>query len=257
MINCCKSKSSLLSLALLLGFTTTVLSANIEQNLNVSAKTNAIGQSSQQKIDKLSNETENLLREYQRFLQQADYQQAYNNELKQRLIEQEEELSKLEQQIAEVQITRLHILPLLREMVESLKQFVQLDLPFEKEARLQSIEKLETLLATSSVSIAEKFRRVMEAWQAENDLSYNIGQYRGDVTQGGEQIAVEFLRIGRSQLYYQTLDGKKSAFWSKPEKKWQLLDGKYNSEIRAGIRVAAKQLPPQLLTLPVDNREVK
>ena len=243
--------------ALLLGLSITAYSATVEQSLSTEAQTNRAGQQSQKQVSKLDSETRELLQEYQRLLQQADYQKSYNQELKQLLQEQAQEMQSLQQQVADVQITRLHVMPLLRDMVAGLKQFIELDLPFETEARLASVKKLETLLASASVPLAEKFRRVMEAYQAESDYSYQLGSYSDKLLIDGSERAVELLRIGRSSLYFQTPDGKQSGYWNREQKAWQLLDNSYNRVIRQGIRLAAKQLPPQLITLPVAGKEVQ
>lgn len=248
-----KLTSTLLGLAVGM----TVNAASIEQSLQTEGETSAAGRQSQQTVNKLDSETEQLLREYQRLMQQADYQEAYNTELEHRLKEQEHELEQLQQQIADVQITRLHVMPLLRDMVDGLKQFVELDLPFEQEARLESVKKLETLLASGTTPLAEKFRRVMEAWQAESDYSYQLGTYRDTATVNDKTVTVEFLRIGRTALYFQTLDGEQSGYWNRSAKQWQILDEGWNRPIRKGIRIADKQLPPELLTAPVDSREVQ
>lgn len=231
--------------------------ASVQQNLVVEGQTHEAGKQSQQKVNTLSRETDELLREYQRLLQQADYQEAYNAELAHLLEEQKKELQSLKQQVADVQITRLHIMPFLREKVAELKQFIELDLPFEREARLASVQRLESVLATSSISIAEKFRRVMEAWQTESDYSYELASYRDELQLNGESLSVEFLRIGRTALYFQSLDGKRSGIWRTTKETWQELDSSYNNAIRQGIRVAQKQLPPQLLSLPVVAEEVR
>lgn len=231
--------------------------ATIDKALAVEGQTHEAARQSQQKINTLDAETQALLKEYQQLMQQGDYQQALNRELELRVQEQEQEISQLQQQIADVQITRLHMLPLLREMVAALKQFVELDLPFEKDARLESITRLEQLLASGSVPIAEKFRRVMEAWQAESDYSYEPYSYRDVVQLEGEELSVDYLRIGRHAWYFQSLDGKRSGYWQPQQKQWLLLDAKYNDAVREGLRLAQRQLAPQLLTLPVAVAEVQ
>lgn len=226
-----------------------VYSATIEQSLNEESKTNIMGQKNQRSVSKLSNETDELLRQYQRILQKADYQKSFNEELKYQIEEQEQEITLIEQQTEDVQITRLHILPLLREMVSSLKSFIELDLPFERNARLLSVTQLESLLA-SGAPVSEKFRRVFELYQAESDYSYSVSQYRETLRLNGESLSVDILRIGRLALYYQTLNGDRSGIWDVSKKQWLNLKDSHNKSIREGMRVAAKQLAPQLLVLP-------
>jgi hypothetical protein len=231
--------------------------ATLDKTLGVEGQTHEAARQSQQKVDALDSETQALLHEYQQLMQQGDYQQGLNQELELRVQEQALEIEKLQQQIADVQITRLHMMPLLREMVAALKQFIELDLPFEKAARLQSITQLEQLLASATVPIAEKFRRVMEAWQAESDYSYELYSYRDVVQLEGEELSVDYLRIGRNAWYFLSLDGKRSGYWHAQKKQWLILDTQFNASVREGLRLAQRQLAPRLLALPVAAAEVK
>ena len=242
---------------LLLAMPSVALASSVQQTLEVEGETNIAGQQSQQKISELSRETQELLREYRQLMQQADYQQAYNQELERRLQEQEQEMQELQEDIAEVQITRLHVMPLLRDMVQALEQFVELDLPFEQEARLASVKRLEDVLASGNTPLAEKFRRVMEAWQAESDYSYEIHSYRDELLLDDRELKADFLRIGRSAWYFQTLNGEKSGYWDRGRGEWQLLAPRHNAAVRRAIRLADQQLAPELLTLPVAADEVQ
>ena len=65
---------------------------------------------------------------------------------------------------------------------------------------------------------------------------------------------VDFLRIGRVSLYYLSLDGVEAGIWH--DNAWQKLDDSYRQSISLGLKVAKKQLPPDLLVLPVRTAEV-
>ena len=64
--------------------------------------------------------------------------------------------------------------------------------------------------------------------------------------------SVDFLRVGCVGLYYQTLDGSESGFWNGKRGSWEMLDASYRTAVRDGLRIARKQTPPELLTLPVN-----
>ena len=66
---------------------------------------------------------------------------------------------------------------------------------------------------------------------------------------------MEFLRIGRIALLYQTADGKLSGAWDQDERKWVTLGNEYKNSIRQGLRIANKQIAPDLVLLPVDTPE--
>jgi hypothetical protein len=66
---------------------------------------------------------------------------------------------------------------------------------------------------------------------------------------------VDFLRVGRVTLLYQTLDGKEIGAWNEAGGAWQALDGGYRPAVRQGLRIARKQAAPDLLRLPVPAAE--
>jgi hypothetical protein len=222
----------------------------LTDSLNNNRQTLDIGKSSQERVDHLMSETDKLLNEYQALLQKSEYQKSYNNELRILKEEQVEELISLDQQLKDIVITKQKLLPLLREMVSTLTQFIKLDLPFKKKQRLIALDKLNQVLSSSSTSISEKYRRVMEMYQAENDYNYDLEVYRDTVELNNERLSVQILRIGRSHLYLQTMDGKTSAMWNKESKAWGVLDNRYHLNIRKAMRVASKKSAPELLELP-------
>jgi hypothetical protein len=56
-------------------------------------------------------------------------------------------------------------------------------------------------------------------------------------------------------LYYQTSDQKTSYMWDGVNRDWKQLDGGQNRNIRKAIKVAAKTVAPELLSLIVPAPE--
>lgn len=231
------------------------LAASLEQNLQTENQTQKMGQQSQQKVDQLDREARESLNEYQRLMRQTDYQKAYNEELKHSLVSQEETINSLKKQLEDVQLTRLHILPFLKEKTSQLKAFIELDLPFQQEQRLEAVERLETVLNSGKYSLAEKYRRVMEAWQTESDMSYQLNHYRAELTFQDKSLSGHFLQIGRIALLFQGLDGKLSLLWDKQAKQWQQLSESEAADIQKALRIANKQMPPEFLALPIQGEQ--
>ena len=48
-----------------------------------------------------------------------------------------------------------------------------------------------------------------------------------------------------------TLDGLEAGMWDAASQQWQVLSADYLQPIGQGLKVALKQLPPDLLVLPV------
>lgn len=211
---------------------------------------------SQARIDELSNDARRMFEKYKTLLRNTQFQDEYNTELKRIIYEQELEVVSLEQQIAEVKITQQRIFPLVKEMVKRLEQFVGLDVPFLKQERKTRLKKLRDKLNRPDLSVGEKYRFVLEAYQIENDYGRTIEAYNGRLPGEAENRMVEFLRIGRLALYYQTLNGEEIGQWSQKEKHWIVLSNDHKPDIQKGLRIAKKQLAPDLLVLPVKTAEV-
>ena len=135
-------------------------------------------------------------------------------------------------------------------MIDAVNQFVAADVPFLKEERMARVSKLNDLMGRSDVTAAEKYRKVMEAYQAEIEYGRTIESYRGELA-GETPREVDFLRIGRIALVYQSLDGQELGIWNTNSNSWQPLAPEYKSKVMAGIRIAREQAAPDLIKVPV------
>ncbi|PTT79552.1 hypothetical protein DBR41_21520, partial [Pseudomonas sp. HMWF010] len=75
--------------------------------------------------------------------------------------------------------------------------------------------------------------------------------WRGELPNEGTSRSVEFLRLGRVMLYFQTLDGHESGWWNPQTRRWQLLDGSARRPLRQAIAIARQEQAPAVLDLPV------
>jgi len=208
---------------------------------------------SQQKIDVLDDRTRTMLEQYRTATRETKALVTYNKHLQELLKSQETEKLLLQQQLDEIETTQREIVPLILDMQQSLEQFVQLDLPFLPEERQHRITQLKEMIPRADVSNAEKFRRILEAYQIENDYGNTIEAYRANIELNGKISAVDFLRIGRIALYYQRLDGSETGYWNSSDKSWETLSSEFRNPIRQGLRIARKEAAPDLLTLPIKS----
>ena len=208
---------------------------------------------SQKNIDGLDDRTRKMLEQYRSAIRQTKTLLTYNGHLKALLNSQEAEKLSFEQQLEQIETTQREIVPLILNMQQSLAQFVELDLPFLPEERQQRIIRLKDMMTRADVTNAEKFRRIIEAYQIENDYGNTIEAYRANIELAGEISSVDFLRLGRVALYYQRLDGSETGYWNNTEKRWETLPAEYRNSIRQGLRIARKEAAPDLLTLPVST----
>lgn len=206
---------------------------------------------SQKKIDRISDESEELLGQYRYENERIDALEAYNSQLERLIESQNQELAQIEEQVGEVQDVEREILPLMQRMVESVARLIELDLPFLIEERRDRVEMLRSLMDRADVTISEKFRRVLEAYQIESDYGRTVDTYRDEIDLEGGPRIVDVLSVGRVVLLYQTLDGEASGIWDAETRSWHPLPRIHNADIRRGIRIALDQEAPNLLQLPV------
>jgi len=224
--------------------------AEVKDSLNVVSKTNRGAVDSQKKIDQLAWETKDMLEEYRKLQDGTEYQAAYTRELEELDVAQQAQIDSLNEQIAQVRITRQRIVPLMRSMADALEKFVVLDLPFHHEERINGVLQLKQRLNQPDLSLSAKFRLLLEAYQLEQGYGGNIEAWRGPLQFQDQELSVEYLRVGRVALYFQSLDGVNSGYWNAAEDTWVTLDEAHNRAMLQAMRVAKNMTAPQLLQLP-------
>lgn len=227
----------------------------VDRALQTVEETGKSAAASQDKIDLLSAETRSMLEQYREATWKAQQLEVYNQQMQQLLASQESRRESLQRQVEEVAVTEREITPLMLRMIDALENFVDLDLPFLAQERRERVEKLRAMMTDSAVSTAERFRRVLEAYQVEADYGRSIEAYRGKLAFPDGERAVEFLRLGRTMLYYLAIDRDRGGYWSQAQDEWVALDSDYYSAIETALKVAEEKIAPQLLELPVSAPE--
>lgn len=210
-------------------------------------------QVAQEKIDKLDAESKKLTNEYKDTIVEYEILNRYDNQLQKITESQAEEIKNLVNQIDSLDETNKYVLPLLERMVFTLRDLIELDIPFLLDERMLRLEELESILYQANFSTAEKFRKIYEAYQIENEYGRTIEAYSGNININGVNLAAQFFRLGRLNLFYMTPDQDETGYWNKDTNSWLHLGGKYSDEIDSALKVAYKQAPPDFITLPVQG----
>lgn len=209
----------------------------------------------QQRINELDDATRTMLNDYRQMTQQVQDLAAYNEQLSKLVATQRVEMADYERQFEDLEITKRRILPLIVRMIEVLEEFVSVDIPFLERERTMRIAELKKLMERPDVATSEKYRRVSEAYQIELEYGHTIEAYEGEMDDNGEARTVNFLRFGRLGLYYMSLDGLDIGYWDNNADSWVQLGSEYRQPLDRGIRIARKQLPPDLIRLPIPAPE--
>ena len=214
----------------------------------VSADDSAVA--SQERVAALSDETRDILLQYRQYLRETESLREYGEQLAAQVQSQTDEMEFVKQQLVEIETTAREVLPLMQKMLDTLERFVKLDLPFQLEERRKRVASLREAMHRADVTISEKYRRIIEAYQIETDYGRTLEAYQGDLGEGENIRTVRFLRLGRVALLYQTLDGEETGYFDAQQKQW-VEDDSYRSAVRHGFAVADKASAPDLLEAPV------
>ena len=210
---------------------------------------------SQRRVDDLDEETQDMLDEYMRVRQQTERLEVYNDQVERLIRSQEDEMASLEEQIEEVEVVEREIYPLMIRMIENLERFIELDMPLELEEREERVAGLWDTMDRADVTVSEKFRQIMNAYQTEVEYGRTMAAYRGTLEMDGEERNVDFLQLGRLVLAYQTLDQQETGFWNPMTRDWEELPDRYRRPVQQGLRMARDETADDILHLPVPAPE--
>lgn len=214
-------------------------------------KVDTAAKKSQEKVTKTAEETKTIVDQYRATLRKVENTKVYNDQLRKIIADQTTSMVSVKEQIVSIKQTNKEIFPLMLRMISTMDEFIKLDVPFLMDERTRRVSQLKSIMNKAKVSTSEKFRRVIEAYQIENEYGRTIEAYRGLQQVDGKELTVDFLRVGRISLVYQTLDGKTQGHWDQKERKWKELSSSYRKSIQQGLKMARKQAAPNLLELPV------
>jgi len=226
--------------------------ALIEEAIKIEASSANAAANRQSYIDNIDSEIITLIADIQFLSQQLDLTNIYNRQMQELINSQNNEITSINEQMVELDNTNRGILPKLEEMVLTLESIIQNDIPFLLDERFARIQDLKNILLQSNISTSEKFRRVFEAYQIENEYGRTIESYRDEIDVDGIKYNVEIFRLGRVGLYARTSDGRYNAMFSKKQNQWIKQRG-IDNELVIALKIARKELPPSLLKLPVEK----
>lgn len=223
----------------------------LQSTIEVQVQTDTAAARSQAQVDRLAEQTREMFDEYRAAMEEIEQLRIYNEQMERQVANQEREMASLQRQIDDFEQIERGITPLMVRMVETLDRFVELDAPFLPEERRNRVENIKSIMDDANVAVGERFRRLMEAYTIEMDYARNIDTYSGMLAFGDTEREVDFLRIGRLALLYQTKDRSETGFWDTRTNEWTVLGDEYRTPVNDGIRMAQRLAAPDLIPIPV------
>ncbi|MEX0645451.1 MAG: DUF3450 domain-containing protein [Parvularculaceae bacterium] len=225
--------------------------AQFSSALNESQSTANEAKASQQRIDQLDDQTAALLNDYRANLKQLEAARRYNASLQRNIEAQVRQIGRLAADIENVGVLQRAMLPLMEDMLKTFADMVNADVPFDIGDRQDRINRLNGMMDDPGVSVAQRYRLIVEGYQIENEFGRTIGTYTGSITDDGTERSGEFLRVGRIALIFKTGDDSVLKIWDSAQNGWVNLSKSYLPDVRLGLRMAKEQTAPSLLPVPV------
>jgi hypothetical protein len=251
----CKSSSRRISLAFiaasLIAASGSVFAQTVDQVLQAQDRRLDLAQQSQERINNVVEGTRSLEDQYRAINKEIDGLKVYNRLMAAQTSGQTAVLEDIALSMDQVDVINRQIFPLMERMIDGLETSIGLDVPFLMEERTKRVNTLKDIMERSDVSVAEKFRKVMEAYQIENDYGTTVDEYSETIElDDGSTRTYNVLRVGRVGLYFQSDDTQITGRWSMEEKKW-VIDDSARNEVRKGLRMAKQLIAPELILIPI------
>ena len=243
--------AAVLTAAAVVAVSGSVLAQSVDQVLQADLKRLSLAQASQERINSVVEGTRSLGDQYRAVNKEIDGLKVYNRLMTAQTNGQQATLDDISLSMDQVDVINRQIFPLMERMIDGLEQSIALDIPFLPAERADRISNLKEIMARSDVSVAEKFRKVMEAYQIENDYGSSSETYRQSLEIEGTVRDYNMLRIGRIGLYFQSDDSRITGAFDPELRQYVILGNDHRNEIRKGIRMAKDLIAPELLLIPV------
>jgi hypothetical protein len=223
-------------------------------SVKVEAQINNDSADSQSQVSELARQTQDLLSEYRAVVRETESLKIYNDNLQKVVNDQRNEAESINRQLAGLEETNRGVIPLMLEMIDSLDRIVEADVPFRIEERRERVVRLRDMMDQAEVTASEKYRRVMEAFQSELEFGRTTEAYSDTLPTTGQ--TVEFLRVGRTLLVYQTSDNSVTGWFNPASRAFEELDDdRFRREVKDGLAIARNEKAPDLVMLPVPGPE--
>jgi Protein of unknown function (DUF3450) len=251
----CKSSSRQMTAAVIaatvIATSGSVFAQTVDDVLRADQRRLELAQASQERINEVVEGTRSLTDQYRAINKEIDGLRVYNRLMSAQVEGQQATLADIALSMDQVDVINRQIFPLMTRMIDGLEQSIALDIPFLMAERTGRVDTLKEIMERSDVSVAEKFRKVMEAYQIELDYGSSAEYYKESLDIDGALRDYNMLRIGRIGLYFQSDDSQITGHYNQETRQYELLDNENRSEIRKGLRMARQLIAPELLLLPI------
>jgi hypothetical protein len=223
--------------------------AQLDTALNVARQSTQAGAQAQEQIDDLADQADSAEREFIALQDQIQSQRVFVQQQQVFLRSQEVELASLNRQLERVETIERDLTPMLLEMYVELERFIQADLPFQMEDRMERLADIEEALGDPLIPPAEKYRLLLNAYEIESSYGRSLRAYTQEVDVDGAAEQAELLQIGRVALIRRVAGNLEMV--TKDNREWRPVPGSMANDVQRAFRIANELTTPDVFPAPL------
>lgn len=223
--------------------------AQLDTALNVARQSTEAGAQAQSQIDTLADQADDAEREFLAIQEQIQSQEVFLQQQRVFLRSQENELLSLERQLERVETIERDLTPMLLEMYVQLEAFIQADLPFQMDDRMDRLADIEDALGDPLIPPAEKYRLLLNAYEIESSYGRSLRAYTEEIDVDGAAELAEFLQIGRVALIRRVAGD--ISMMTKDNQEWRPVPGSMATDVQRAWRIANELTTPDVFPAPL------
>jgi hypothetical protein len=224
--------------------------AQLETALSAARQSSAASAAAQRQIEEADDAAGSAVREYRAVLQQLDNTKLFVKQQQIFLDSQASEINSVRNQLGTVEQIKQGISPMMLRMTVALEDAIKADVPFRVAERLARVSRVQSALANPSVSPAEQYRQVLNAYKIEATYGYSTESYEGVHPEEPGNV-VDFIRFGRTSFIFVDKRDGSAKRYDMGAGGWMPLDDIDSRQIRQTIRVAREQAAPEVIYAPI------
>jgi multidrug efflux pump subunit AcrA (membrane-fusion protein) len=224
--------------------------AQLETALSAARQSSAASAAAQRQVEEADDAAGSAVREYRAVLQQLDNTRLFVAQQQIFLDSQASEIISVRNQLGTVEQIKQGMSPMMLRMTVELEDAIRADVPFRVVERMDRVARVQNALANPSVSPAEQYRQVLNAYKIEATYGYSTESYQGVHPEQPGNV-VDFIRFGRTSfIFIDKRDGSAKRY-DMNSGGWVALEDIDINQIRQTIRVAREQAAPEVIYAPV------
>ncbi len=232
------------------GLLATPVQAQLDTALSVAKQSTAAAAAAQRQVEDADDRADGAAREYRAVLQTSDNIRLTVARSEIFKASQDSEIASLRRQLGTIEQIKQGLSPMMLRMAAALEDSIRSDLPFNFNERIARINDVKRVLGDPSISPADQYRRLLNAYKIEVNYGLGIESYEGAHPKKSGNV-VNFIRFGRTSFVYITKDESEIAIYNLGTGEWDNLEGANAIQLRQAIRIAKGEAAPGLVFAPV------